>query len=89
MYMTTSQKIRDFVDQFESPEEVTVRVEDDIVTLKSQSFNEVPATNEAPDTIYVSKTMSGQLDVRPVDSGGERMELSPEQAIDYIEEMFL
>lgn len=87
--MTSSQKIREFVDQFNSPENVDVTVEDSMVTLKSDDFSEVPATNEAPVEIYVSTTMSGQLDVRPVASGGERMEVSPEEAVNYINEMFL
>jgi hypothetical protein len=87
--MTTSQKIRDFVDQFNSPENVAVRVEDDVVTLMSDDFSKVPATGDSPDTIYVSKTMSGQLDVRPVGSGAERMEVSPAEAVTYINNMFL
>jgi len=87
--MTTSQNIRDFVDQFNNPKNVDVTVDGEMVTLKSDDFSEVSATSDAPDTIYVSTTMSGQLDVRPVGSGGERMEVSPAEAVNYINEMFL
>lgn len=87
--MTTNQKIREFVDQLNSPDNVDVTVGDSMVTLKSDDFSEVPATNEAPVEIYISTTMSGQLDVRPVGSGGERSEISPEEAVNYLNEMFL
>jgi hypothetical protein len=70
------------------PSSVEIERSGGIVELHSDSFNKVPATGESPDVIYISESETA-LDVRPVGSGGERMEVMPSEAVSYIEKMFL
>lgn len=60
------------------------------VVFVKGDFNELPSAGEAPESISVNATrVDGRIDVRPIDVGGERMDISPQAAIDYIENTFL
>lgn len=85
--MEEQELIQNFVDLFDNSD-ATISVDGNMVTINSDSFTEVPATGEKPECIYVSTTSAGGLDVRPVGSGGERMEVMPKDAAEYIDYMF-
>lgn len=82
-------QLKTFESEVELPEHISMDSSESVVELRSDEFREIPATGESPDIIYISQTHSGHLDVRPVGVGGERMEVTAREAINYLEEMFI
>jgi hypothetical protein len=88
--------LEDFVSLVEKDEELTVEYGEYVGSSVfverdgKRGFEELPATGISPESISVVKVdVEGYLDVNPIDAGGERREVTPEGAINYIKEVFL
>lgn len=69
--------------ELENDDRLEVSESHNILTVDSDEWAEIPATGETPSEVQVSKSEWG-FDVRPVDSGGERLERSKEEAVSVV-----
>ena len=66
--------------ELESDSRLDVELYKGILSVDSDEWAEVPATGVKPSNVQVCPVEYG-YDVRPVDSGGERFELSADEAV--------
>ena len=69
--------------ELESDSRLDVELDRGILWVDSDEWAEVPASGVKPSNVQVSKVEFG-YDVRPVDSGGERFELSADEAVSVV-----
>jgi hypothetical protein len=55
-----------------------------ILSVDSDSWKTIPATDTEPTEVQVAKTNEGLFDVRPVNSGGELLSVPAEEVVPYI-----
>lgn len=60
-----------------------------IMRIQSDSFREIPATSSVPEEVHIVLTGENTFSVRPVNSGGERFEISADEAVRHIKENLL
>lgn len=89
MSIETLQEIQD---ELEDDSRFDTRLQKGILTVDSESWMTIPASGIKPSEVQVAKADKGingeQLfDVRPVDSGAERLSILPEQAVSHIKRL--
>jgi len=70
-------------DELEKDDRLEVSESRSIVTVESDEWAEIPATGETPSEVQVSESEWG-FDVRTVNSGGERFDLSKKAAVSVV-----
>lgn len=80
-----SDTIQDIQEELSADDRFEVEITDEeILRIQSDEFAELPFG--VPDEVHVFQTENGKFEARPVGGGGERFELSYDNALHYITE---